>query len=146
MDAIQSLLRNFPFVGSLLAIIGLDVAMGLLLAFGNRTINSSISRIGMTRKVAIMFVVGLAFIVQNYTHGIPLANLTSVAYICSEGISIVENAAKLGVPVPSQIRDVLSKLRGESAPPMTLRIESNPQTAGVNLSVSDEPESRTITL
>jgi len=111
------------FVSTLCILMGIDILMGLLVAFGLKEVNSSISRIGMVRKVGTMLLVALAFILEPYTHGVPLGFFTTLAFIVTEAISVTENSAKLGIPVPKPLIEALSKLRGEKAARVTIRIE-----------------------
>lgn len=127
-DAMLAIIHWFqahPITGTLLALMFVDVIMGLLVAFGNNTINSSISRVGMVRKVGIVLLVAVGFVIEPYAQGMPTGQLTAFAFLVSELISVTENAAKLGLPIPQPLIDALSKLRGEKAPPITVNLTSD---------------------
>ena len=125
MTEILGWFETRPVVGCLIVAMSIDVAMGLLLAFGSKTVNSSVSRVGMVRKVATMLLVALGFVIEPFAHGVPAGTLTASAFLVSESLSVMENAALLGLPVPSVLTDALSKLRGEKAPPITLKLTSD---------------------
>lgn len=116
--------KSHPGVGTLCFLMLADVSMGLLVAFASKTINSSVSRVGMVRKVGTVLLVGVAYALEPYSQGVPLGLLTTLAFVVTEFISVTENAAKLGIPVPQSLSDALSKLRGEKAAPITVRLES----------------------
>lgn len=112
-------------VGSLIITTVIDVLMGLLLAFKDKDLNSSVSRVGMLRKVGIGLLVTVGFILEPFAQGVPCGSLTALAFLVSEVLSILENASRLGIPIPAVIKDTLSKLRGESAKPFTVRVKQD---------------------
>lgn len=89
---------------------GIDVAMGLLLAFITKQLNSSINWLGLTKKVAVILMIAMAGLLDPLIPG-NLMICTTCAYIVYEGISITENAALLGLPIPQVIKDALAKVR-----------------------------------
>lgn len=115
--------RSHPSVGTLCFLMIADVCMGLMVAWADKTVNSSVSRVGMFRKVGTALLVGTAYTIEPHAQGVPLGLLTSLAFVVTELISVTENAARLGIPVPQPLIDVLSKLRGERAAPITVRLE-----------------------
>ena len=76
-------------------------------------LDSRVGAIGIIKKVMIFAVVAFAHLVDNAVgfHGIEAA--VTWFYIGNEGLSIVENAAKAGTPMPQKILDVLEQLAGE---------------------------------
>lgn len=125
MEALLSWFQHHAIVGTLCLSMAVDVCMGLLVAFGLKTVNSSVSRVGMVRKVGILMLVAIGFMVEPYSQGLQVGQVTALAFIVTELISVTENAAKLGIPIPQPIIDALSKLRGEKAPPLTVKITSD---------------------
>ena len=101
---------------------GLDVAMGILLALKDKTLNSSICRVGMLRKAGMGLLVALGYVIEPYAHGVPSGTLTTLGFIIPEGISVLEHAVRLGIPVPKILADTLSKLRGERANPLKVEV------------------------
>lgn len=100
-----------PLVSTLLVLMVLDIFAGVLVAVNKRTLNSSISFKGMTKKTFIIILVGLAMLLEPFSSGTPLGKLVSLFYIVMEAISILENAGALGVPIPRALKEVLQKLR-----------------------------------
>ena len=102
---------QYPFVGQLLLLMMLDIVTGLVAAFITRTVNSSTGYAGMGRKVIILTAVAVGVILEPLANGIPLGKLVAVFYTFTEGISIVENVGRSGVPIPSVLTQALEKLR-----------------------------------
>lgn len=103
----------------LLVVIGLDVVSGAIRAFQQKKLSSEIAQIGIFKKGGELVLVGLAFYVQRLIPGtdIPLAQAMAGFYIYTESLSIVENAAALGVPIPQFLRDALQKLNPDKGIP-----------------------------
>lgn len=137
IDNLKYWYTMYPIYSTLLTVMSLDVLMGLTVAFGKKEINSAISRMGVTRKAAIVILVGLGVAIEGYTAGLPVGHLVAMGFIVSEGISVTENSARVGLPVPTALTDALSKLRGGKAPPITLNLTSD-ASARVEQAVVDE--------
>ena len=105
--------QSYPIVGILLLVMGLDILIGLCAAFITKTISSTVSQKGMTRKVVMLLLVGFGLVLEPYAGGLPLAKLIAMCFLVTEGISIVENSARAGVPVPQVLVDTLHKLRND---------------------------------
>lgn len=103
---------RFPLVDVLLVLMCLDVVVGFCAAFITKSISSTICSRGMMKKVIIIMLVGMCAAIEPFTSGIPLSKLAAMAFIVFECTSIVENAARAGVPIPSQITDSLALLKG----------------------------------
>lgn len=88
-----------------------DILTGLIAAFITKSVSSTVSWAGMSRKVGIWIVVGLCAGLEPLANGIPLAHIACLFYIGTEGLSIVENLAHAGVPLPPRLIDVLHKLK-----------------------------------
>ncbi len=102
-----SWLKNTPIVGTLFVLIGADIVTGIMLASSRRTLNSSCSWRGMTRKIMMILLVGVGAVLEPFAQGLPLAQIVAMFYCGAEGISILENAAALGVPLPMALTQVL---------------------------------------
>ena len=81
-------------------------------AFADRNLSSEIGFKGICRKVLIFALVGIAnlvdvFILQEV--GV-LRTAVIFFYLSNEGVSILENSAHLGLPIPQKLKDVLSQL------------------------------------
>lgn len=103
--------NQYPFVGQLLLVMMLDVVTGLIAAFITKTLSSSTGYTGVGRKVIMLMAVAMGVILEPFTNGIPLGKLVAVFYTLTEGLSVVENMARSGVPIPTVLAETLEKLR-----------------------------------
>ena len=94
---------------ALLVLIVLDYITGVLNAIDQRELSSAVGYKGIARKVLIFVLVGTANIVDVYILGKAGVLRAAVIffYISNEGISILENASHLGLPVPQKLQSVL---------------------------------------
>lgn len=90
-----------------------DYITGVFCAINERTLSSSIGFKGIMQKVLIFLLVAIANIVDARIIGEDKLLRTAVIffYLSNEGISILENAARLGLPIPDKLRDILQQLR-----------------------------------
>ncbi len=100
------------FLYALIAFVVTDYITGLMCAFTDRNLSSEIGFKGICRKVLIFALVGIAnlvdvFILQEV--GV-LRTAVIFFYLSNEGVSILENSAHLGLPIPQKLKDVLSQL------------------------------------
>ena len=81
-------------------------------AINDKTLSSAVGFRGICRKVLIFTMVGLANILDVYILGEGSVLRTAVIffYLSNEGVSMLENAAHLGMPVPDKLKDVLEQL------------------------------------
>ena len=117
---------------ALLAFVVIDYITGVMCAIENHDLSSEIGFHGICRKVLIFLLVGIANIVdmQLIGNGSVLRTAVIFFYISNEGLSIVENAAVLGLPIPNELRNVLKQLRGKNgkAAPKTRYIKGKGKT------------------
>lgn len=98
---------------ALLVLMVMDYASGFLAACINPhlALNSQKGFKGIARKIYILMIVALAHFIDNAMGTTPqVCTLAIFFYLANEGLSIVENAAKMGVPIPDFIRDTLEQL------------------------------------
>lgn len=90
-----------------------DYVTGVFCAINERTLSSSIGFKGILQKVLIFLLVAIANIVDARIIGEDKLLRTAVIffYLSNEGISILENAARLGLPIPDKLRDFLIQIR-----------------------------------
>ena len=100
---------------ALLAFIVTDYVTGLLCAIVERNLSSAIGFKGICQKVFILALVGVANILDVHVvgGGCVLRSAVIFFYISNEGISIIENAARIGLPVPKKIQAVMKQLRNK---------------------------------
>ena len=89
-----------------------DYITGVMCAINDKKLSSEVGFRGICRKVLIFFLVGVANIldVQVIGTGSVLRTAIIFFYLSNEGVSLVENAAHLGLPVPQKLKDVLEQL------------------------------------
>lgn len=97
---------------ALLVLVILDYVTGVLNAIDQKRLSSSVGYKGIARKVLIFVLVGTANVVDVYILGKAGVLRATVIffYISNEGISILENASYLGLPVPQKFQSVLKQL------------------------------------
>lgn len=101
---------------ALLAFVVIDYITGVMCAIADKTLSSEVGFKGICRKVLIFLLVGIANIldVQVIGTGSILRTAVIFFYISNEGVSLLENAAHLGLPVPEKIKIVLEQLHDRS--------------------------------
>lgn len=101
---------------ALLIFVAIDYITGVMCAISNRTLSSEVGFKGICRKVLIFLLVGIANILDAHVIGSGSVLRTAIIffYISNEGISLLENAAHLGLPVPEKIKTVLEQLHDRS--------------------------------
>ena len=101
---------------ALIAFVVIDYITGVMCAINDKTLSSEVGFRGICRKVLIFLLVGIANIldVQVIGTGSVLRTAVIFFYISNEGVSLLENAAHLGLPVPDKIKTVLEQLHDRS--------------------------------
>lgn len=97
---------------ALIAFVVIDYITGVMCAINDKTLSSQVGFRGICRKVLIFLMVGIANILDVWVIGTGSVLRTAAIffYISNEGISLLENASHLGLPVPQKIKDVLEQL------------------------------------
>ncbi len=97
---------------ALVVFVVVDYITGVMCAIADHKLSSAVGFKGICRKVLIFLLVGIANIldVQVIGSGSVLRTAVIFFYISNEGVSLVENAAHLGLPVPDKLKDVLEQL------------------------------------
>ena len=97
---------------ALLVFVVVDYVTGVLCAISDRALSSEVSFRGLCRKVLIFTLVAIGHILDVYVIGNGSVLRTAVIffYMSNEGISLLENAGHLGLPIPDQLRLVLEQL------------------------------------
>ena len=90
----------------------LDYITGLMCAVIDKKLSSAVGFKCICKKVLILMLVGLANIVDLHVVGTGSALRGAVIcfYLSNEGLSLLENAAHIGLPVPDKLKDVLAQL------------------------------------
>lgn len=89
-----------------------DYVTGVMCAINDRKLSSEVGFRGICRKVLIFALVGIANILDVEVIGTGSILRTAIIffYLSNEGVSLLENAAHLGLPVPQRLKDVLEQL------------------------------------
>lgn len=98
---------------ALIVLIILDYISGVMAAIVEHNLNSEVGAKGIAKKVLMLLIVAVANVVDVNVigDGSVLRTVVVIFYIANECISLIENAGRLGVPVPKKLLDVLEQLR-----------------------------------
>ena len=101
---------------ALITFVAIDYITGVMCAISDKTLSSEVGFKGICRKVLIFLLVGIGNIIDVQVLGSPGVLRTAVIffYLSNEGVSLLENAAHLGLPVPDAIKTVLEQLHDRS--------------------------------
>ena len=105
---------------ALLAFVVIDYITGVMCAIVDKNLSSAVGFKGICRKALIFALVGIGHILDTHVIGDGSVLRTAVIffYISNEGVSLLENASHLGLPIPEKMKDILAQLhdRGDKAP------------------------------
>lgn len=101
---------------ALIAFMILDYISGVLVAIAEHELSSKIGFKGIAKKVIILILVAVGHILDMHILGGGAVCRSAVCglYIANEGISILENASELGIPLPKKLVAVLKQLKEDS--------------------------------
>ena len=116
---------NDGLLYALLVFVVVDYITGVMCAIEDRKLSSAVGFRGLCRKVLTFLLVGIAQVLDVHVLNQPGVLRTAVIFwaIANNGLSILENAAHLGLPVPEQLKQVLEQLHdraGKSGEPETV--------------------------
>ena len=97
---------------ALLIFIALDYVTGVMCAIVDKKLSSEVGFKGICKKTLIIILVGVANIVDVHVVGTGSGLRSAVIcfYLSNEGVSVLENAAHLGLPIPEKLKDILAQL------------------------------------
>ena len=101
------------FIYALITFVVIDYILGVMCAILEKHLSSDVGARGIFKKVVIFSLVGVAHMIDQNIIGDGSAIRTAVIffYLSNEGISIIENATRLGLPIPKKLLDVLEQLK-----------------------------------
>ena len=101
---------------ALIAFAMMDYVTGVCCAIADHTLSSMIGFRGILKKVLMFVLVGAANLIDVYLikTGEPLRTAVIFFFISNEGISLLENAARLGLPIPSKLKNILQILHDKA--------------------------------
>lgn len=101
------------FLYALIVFVVVDYMTGVMVGILNKELSSQIGFRGIFKKVVIFSLVAVAHIIDTNViqNGSVLRTTVIFFYLSNEGISILENAALIGLPIPKKMKDVLEQLK-----------------------------------
>ncbi|GFI12279.1 hypothetical protein IMSAGC007_04759 [Lachnospiraceae bacterium] len=103
-------------IKALVVFAAVDYITGVICAVADKKLSSAVGFKGIAKKVVIFILVGVASLLDTYVLGEIGILRTAVIffYLSNEGLSLLENAAYLGLPIPSKLKMVLEQLHDRS--------------------------------
>ena len=97
---------------ALLAFVAIDYVTGVMCAIVDKKLSSAVGFKGIFKKILIFALVGVGHILDTMVIGTGSVLRTAVIffYLSNEGISLIENAGYLGLPIPAKLKAVLEQL------------------------------------
>jgi toxin secretion/phage lysis holin len=97
---------------ALIVFVTLDYVTGVMCAIIDKKLSSEVGFKGLFRKMLIFALVGVGHIVDTNVVGSGSALRSAVIcfYLSNEGLSVLENAAHIGLPVPDKLKEILAQL------------------------------------
>lgn len=98
---------------ALITFVVVDYVLGVFCAILEKKLSSAVGARGIFKKVVIFTLVAVAHVIDSKLVGTGSAIRTAVIffYLSNEGISIIENATRLGLPVPAKLVNILEQLK-----------------------------------
>ena len=103
---------------ALIVLMILDYVSGLLCAIADKKLSSAVGFKGICKKVFILMLVGVSNIIDLHVLGAgsTLRGAVLCFYLSNEGLSLLENAAHIGLPIPDKLRAILAQLHDKERP------------------------------
>lgn len=103
------------FMYALITFVIIDYVTGFMVAVLEKKLSSEVGFRGIFKKVLIFALVGIGNIIDVHLikNGSAIRTAVIFFYVSNEGISIIENAAKIGLPIPQKLKDILEQLNKE---------------------------------
>jgi toxin secretion/phage lysis holin len=101
---------------ALIAFVVIDYITGVMCAILDRELSSTVGFQGIFRKIVIFTLVGIAHIMDTQVigSGSGLRSAVICFYLSNEGLSILENTGKLGLPIPERLKAILAQLNSRN--------------------------------
>lgn len=96
---------------ALLVMMALDYLTGIIKGYKNKNINSKTAYKGFWKKLVVLFIVVAATQMDMILYDMGIRTLVLMFYVATEFLSIIENAATLGVPIPEKLRNALEQCK-----------------------------------
>lgn len=105
------------FLTVLITFIVVDYITGVLRAVVEKRLSSKVGARGIAKKISILLIVGLAQMMNQYVLKADSSVIRTAViffYISNEGLSIIENSASIGLPVPDKFKEILVQLKNKT--------------------------------
>ncbi|WP_251389801.1 phage holin family protein [Mediterraneibacter agrestimuris] len=112
--AVGAVMGGFDgFLYALIVFVVVDYLTGVMVAVLKKELSSEVGFHGIFKKVVIFALVAVGHIVDTHViqNGSVIRTAVIFFYLSNEGISILENASVIGLPVPQKLKDVLEQLK-----------------------------------
>ena len=99
----------------LMSFIIADYVTGIMKGVVKRSLSSKLGTKGIFKKITIFILIGLSTLIDKYLisgNGI-FKNAVILFYISNEGLSILENACAIGLPIPKKLKNFLKQMNSE---------------------------------
>ena len=109
--------ENCNILYALMILVSLDYLTGICLAIRKKELSSSIGAKGIANKVMIFVLVSLSNVVDTYFSitGSAIEAITIMVYCTNEAISIIENAVKMGIPLPAKLVSCMKAFKSKNS-------------------------------
>jgi len=103
------------FLYALVTFVTIDYLTGVMCAIVDKKLSSEVGARGIFKKVLIFSLVAIGHIIDKSVLGDGSVIRTAVIffYLSNEGVSILENAAHIGLPIPQKLKDILAQLHSK---------------------------------
>jgi toxin secretion/phage lysis holin len=102
-----------PLVSLLVTFVVIDYVTGMLAGAYTGQLSSKVGYRGIAKKVMLFSIVAVAHLIDSAIHFNIVMTATIYFYLSNELLSILENAGRTGLPVPDQIKNAVSILKGK---------------------------------
>lgn len=104
------------FLYTLIALVIVDYITGVVAAGIRHELSSEVGFTGIAKKIMIFAIVGVANVLDHHIlrQGSVLRTMAIFFYVANEGMSVVENADKIGISVPQPLRKILKQLKEDN--------------------------------
>ena len=97
----------------LVGLMVLDFISGVLVGYKTETLNSKKGSEGLKKKIMVWLIIACSSIFSQILNCSEIRNMVAIFYCAIEILSVIENAAKLGVPIPNKLKKALEQCREE---------------------------------
>mgnify|MGYP005969705665 CR=1 FL=1 len=101
-------------IWTILTLMTLDYISGILVGYKEKTLNSKRGFKGLCKKVMILIIICCSSLISQILKNTALRDMVIIFYCSIEILSILENAGKIGVPIPKKLKKALEQCKEES--------------------------------